>query len=137
LKWPFEVDVLDDVDVGEYMAQLSLVYSRYFKTGTSRNIETDIPFRITGGAIVALSRTSRDGNASSQIAPAKIEDYTFSVANRGTALISNVVVTIESPSESLKILGDSKWTIQRIDEGSQEELVTKVFGARSLIGNFE
>jgi uncharacterized membrane protein len=96
----------------------------------------NVPFRITGEAIVSVSRTlAGDGDAGSQIAAGKIEDYAFSVANRGTATITNVVVTVESPSESLKILGDSKWTVQRIDEDSQVELATRVFAANSLIGN--
>jgi hypothetical protein len=132
----FDVDVLDTANVGEYTAKLSVDYSRFFETGTPRNVEMDVLFRITGEAIVAVSRTlSGDGNASSQIAAGKIEDYAFSVANKGTAPITNVVVTIESPSESMKILGDSKWTVQRIEEDSQADLATRVFAANSLIGN--
>jgi hypothetical protein len=57
------------------------------------------------------------------------------VANNGNAPITNVVVTIESPSDSLKILGDSNWTVQRINEDSEVDLATKVFAATSLIGN--
>jgi uncharacterized membrane protein len=132
----FDVDVLDSATVDEYTAQLSVDYSRFFETGSPRNVEMDVPFRITGEAIVAVSRTSAgDGNSSSQIAAGKIEDYTFSVANKGTAPVTNVVVTIESPSESLKILGDSKWTIQRIEKDSRVDLATTVFAANSLIGN--
>jgi uncharacterized repeat protein (TIGR01451 family) len=131
----FDVDVLDNAKVGEYAAQLSVDYSKYFETGTPRNIEMNVPFTITGEAIVAVSRTSSDGNASSQIAAGKIEDYTFRVSNKGTTPLTNVVVTIESPSESLKIIGDSKWTIQRIEEDSQVDLATKVFAANSLIGD--
>jgi hypothetical protein len=131
----FDVDVLDAARVGEYTAELSVDYSRIFETGTPRNVEIDVPFRITGEAIVAVSRTSSDGNASSQIAAGKIEDFMFSVANRGTTPITSVVVTIESPSDSLKILGDTKWTIQRIEEDSQVDLATTVFAASSLIGN--
>lgn len=131
----FDVDVHDDADVGEYTARLSLDYSKYYETGTPRNVEMDVPFRITGEAIVAVSRTYIDGNASSQIAAGKIEDYVFSVANNGNAPITNVVVTIESSSESLKILGDSKWTVQSINEDSKADLATKVFAATSLIGN--
>lgn len=132
----FDVDVLDAANVGEYAARLSIDYSKFFETGSPRNVEMDVPFRITGEAIVAVSRTlSGDASASSQIAAGKIEDYIFSVANKGTAPITSVVVTIESPSESLKILGDSKWTIQRIEEDSQADLATTVFAANSLIGN--
>jgi hypothetical protein len=132
----FDVDVLDAADVGEYSARLSVDYSRIFETGTPRNVEMNIPFRITGEAIVAVSRAvGYENQSSTQIAAGKIEDYAFSVANKGTTRITNVVVTVESPSESLKILGDSKWTIQRIEEDAQVDLATTVFAANSLIGN--
>lgn len=81
----FDVDVLDSAKVGEYAARLSVDYSKYYETGTPRNMEMDVPFRITGEAIVAVSRTYSDGNVSSQIDAGKIEDFTFSVANSGTA----------------------------------------------------
>jgi len=132
----FDVDVLDTATVGEYTARLSVDYSRVFETGTPRNTEMSVPFRITGEAVLTVSRVaSGEGQSSTQISAGKIEDYVFSVANTGTTPVTNVVVTIKSPSESLKILGDAKWDIQRIDEDSQAELTTKVFAADSLIGN--
>jgi hypothetical protein len=132
----FDVDVLDSADVDEYSARLSVDYSRVFETGTPRNVELNVQFRVTGEAIVAVSRAvSNENQSSTQIAAGKIEDYAFSVANRGTAQITSVVVTVESPSDSLKILGDSKWTIQRIEEDAQVDLATTVFAANSLIGN--
>ncbi|MGI0029063.1 MAG: COG1361 S-layer family protein [Nitrososphaera sp.] len=133
----FDVDVLDTAAVGEYSAQLRVDYSRYFETGTPRSAEISVPFRITGEPILAVSRASAndENEISSQIAAGKIEDFAFIVANKGTSPITNVVVTMESPAESLKILGDSKWSIQRIEEGSQQILATKVFAASALIGN--
>ncbi|HEV8405920.1 MAG TPA: hypothetical protein VGQ13_08440 [Nitrososphaera sp.] len=132
----FDVDVMDTASVGEYTAQLSVDYSRFFETGAPRNVEMVVPFRITGEAIVSVSRISaNEGNASSQIIAGKIVDYEFNVANKGTAPITSVVVTIESPSESVKILGDSKWNIQRINEDSKASLATTVFAANSMIGN--
>lgn len=132
----FDVDVLDDANVGEYTARLSVEYSRVFETGTPRNSEMDVPFRVTGDAILTLSRTAGNENQSStQISAGKIEDYSFSVANSGTAPITSVVVIMESASESLEILGDSKWDIQRIEKDSQVDLATKVFAANALIGS--
>jgi hypothetical protein len=132
----FDVDVLDTARVGEYNAQLSVDYSRFFETGAPRNVGMIVPFRLTGEAIVSVTRTlANEGNAGSQIIAGKIADYEFSVANMGTAPITSVVVTIESPSESVKILGDSKWNIQRINEDSRANLTTTVFAADSMIGN--
>ncbi|TLY10150.1 MAG: hypothetical protein E6K85_04305 [Thaumarchaeota archaeon] len=132
----FDLDVLDTASVGEYTAQLSVDYSKFFETGAPRNAQMDVPFRLTGEVIVSVSRISiNEGNASAQIIAGKIEDYEFSVTNNGTAPMTNVVVTMESPSESVKILGDSRWTIQRIDEDSKANLATRLFAANSLIGN--
>src|SRR2546428_13862030 len=132
----FDLDVLDTASVGEYTAQLSVDYSKFFETGAPRNAQMDVPFGLTGEVIVSVSRISiNEGNASAQIIAGKIEDYEFSVTNNGTAPMTNVVVTMESPSESVKILGDSRWTIQRIDEDSKANLATRLFAANSLIGN--
>ncbi len=129
----FDVDVLDNASVGEYTARLSVDYSRFFESGIPRNTQMDVTFRVTGKAIVSVS--SGTGETSNQIAAGKIENYTFSISNSGTASITNVIVTVKSPSDSLKILGDSKWTIQRIEQDSEVDLITKVFAANSLIGN--
>ena len=132
----FDVDVLDEASVGEYSAQMQVDYSRFFETGTPRSVEINVPFRITGEAILAVSRTnSSENGTTAQIAAGTIEDYGFSVINTGTTPVTNVVVSMESPSDSLKILGDAKWDVQRIDEDSQVDLVTKVFAANGLIGN--
>lgn len=132
----FDVDVLDAAIVGEYSAQLSVDYSRVFETGTPRNAEMNVSIRVTGDAILTLSRTVGNENQSStQISAGRIEDYSFSLTNSGSAPITNVVVTMESTSESLEILGDSKWDIQGIEENSQVDLVTKVFAANALIGS--
>ena len=134
----FDVDVLDKASVREYSTTLKVEYSRYFETGVPRSKEIAVSFRITGEPILAVSRSSpADGgnDNGSQIAAGRIEEFAFNVSNEGTAAITNVVVTMASPSESLEILGDSKWTIQRIDENSEASLSTQVFAANDLIGN--
>ena len=131
----FDVDVLDNAKVGEYSARLSLDYAKYFETGTLRNVVMDVPFTVTGEAILSVGRTLSNGSNDSQIAAGKIEDFAFKVSNDGTTPLTNVVITIESPSESLKILGDSKWTIQGIEQNSKVDLATRVFAATSLIGD--
>ena len=133
----FDVDVLDTAKVGEYTARLQVDYSRIFESGTPRTVEMNVPFRVTGEAILTVSRASSSGQSanSTQISAGKIEDFAFSISNTGTTPITNVVVTLESPSESLKILGDAKWDIQTVSVDSKVDLATKVFAADSLIGN--
>ncbi|MCI0562120.1 MAG: hypothetical protein MN733_26840 [Nitrososphaera sp.] len=133
----FDVDVLDSASVREYSTNLKVDYSRYFESGVPRGKDITVPFRITGEPILTVGRGSSDGGVTgdSQIAAGSIEEFAFDVSNDGTAPITNVVVTMVSQSESLEILGDSKWTIQRIDENSKVSLSTQIFAARPLIGN--
>jgi hypothetical protein len=128
----FDVDVLENASVREYSSSLRVEYSRFFEAGAPRVKELVVPFRITGEPTLTVSTTSDSGN---QIAAGRIEEYTFDVANEGTAPVTNAVITVVSPSESLEILGDSKWTIQRIEEDSKVTLSTRIFAARPLIGN--
>lgn len=137
----FDVDVMDSAGIGEHTARLSVEYSRFFETGVPRTAVMEATFRVTGKAIVGVGSGSGAGNNdsatinSSRIAAGKFENYTFYVANMGTAPITNVVVRMQSPSDSLKILGDSKWTIQRIEQDSQVKLATTIYAAEALIGN--
>lgn len=134
----FDVDVPDSVEVGKYTARLSVDYSKYFETGAPRNVEMDVPILITGEPLLTASaKLSEEGdqNKNSRIVAGKVEDYSFTLANEGTSPITNVVVTIESSSESLEILGDSKWTIPRIAEGSQIDLAIQVFASEEMIGD--
>jgi hypothetical protein len=128
----FDVDVLETASVREYSTILRVEYSKIFETGAPRVKDLAVPFRITGEPTLTVSRSSAD---SDQIAAGRIEEYAFDVANEGTAPVTNVVITVASPSESLEILGDSKWTIQRIEEDSKVTLSTRIFAARPLIGN--
>ena len=127
----FDVDILDDAAVGEYSAHMQVDYSRFFETGKPRTVEMNVLFKVTGEPIVAVTNAA-DSN---QIVAGKIENYTFNVANSGTGSITNVVISMQSPSDSLKILGNSKWNIQRINEDSEIQLTTRAFAATSLIGN--
>jgi hypothetical protein len=132
----FDVDVLD-ASVGEYSTNLRVEYSRFFETGVPRVKDITVPFRITGEPILTVGRGTPggEGSSESEIVAGRIEQYSFDISNEGTAPITNVVVTMVSASESLEILGDSKWTIQRIEENSKVTLPTQIFAATPLIGD--
>ena len=131
----FDLDVSNNTHIGMYSADLDVQYSLIRELGSFRHSQVTVPIKLTGKAILAVSSSLGEANVTSQIAAGKIEDYSFHVANRGTAPITNVVITMTSSSESLKILGDSRWTIDRIEKDSQVDLATKVFAASTLIGN--
>ncbi|MRN40614.1 MAG: hypothetical protein FIO02_06175 [Nitrosopumilales archaeon] len=81
-----------------------------------------------------VNATANNGNA--LIVPAgKIQDIDFTVANSDNKKpITNVVISLVSQSNSMKILGDSRWTSQSILPQSKLNLSTKVFASSDLIG---
>ena len=81
-----------------------------------------------------VNATANNGNA--LIVPAgKIQDIDFTVANSDNKKpITNVVISLVSQSNSMKILGDSRWTFQSMLPQSKLNLSTKVFASSDLIG---
>jgi len=81
-----------------------------------------------------VNATANNGNA--LIVPAgKIQDIDFTVANSDNKKpITNVVISLVSQSNSMKILGDSRWTFQSMLAQSKLNLSTKVFASSDLIG---
>ena len=46
-----------------------------------------------------------------------------------------VVISLNTDSSSMKILGDSKWNLNKIDPFSTQEFITSVFASKSLINS--
>ena len=63
----------------------------------------------------------------------KIEEVAFSVSNNGDISLNNVVLSLDSSLDSVKILGDSRWTFSSMNASSKEELSTRVFAAEDVI----
>jgi hypothetical protein len=63
------------------------------------------------------------------------QDLNFNITNNNRSPITDVVVTLVPRSDSLEILGDSKWTLQNLDAGSKARFPTRVFASESLIGS--
>ncbi|HET7149669.1 MAG TPA: hypothetical protein VFI73_14370 [Candidatus Nitrosopolaris sp.] len=81
-----------------------------------------------------VNATANNGNALI-VAAGKIQDIDFTVANSDNKKpITNVVISLVSQSNSMKILGDSRWTFQSILSQSRLNLSTKVFASSDLIG---
>ena len=98
----------------------------------------------TGQSEVGRSSNSSNTNSSSsteaqsiQIAAGSVQDLSFDITNNNDAgaSISDVVVSLTSESNAVRILGDSRWNLQRIAAGSQQELSTRVYASTSLIGS--
>jgi hypothetical protein len=72
-----------------------------------------------------------------RIIAGSVEEISFVVANDNNqgVTISDVVVSLSSESNALRILGDSRWDLRSIGPGSQQELSTQVYASTSLIGS--
>src|ERR687891_213977 len=76
---------------------------------------------------------NRDKNDSILLKAGKIEEVVFSVSNNGDISLNNVVLSLDSSLDSVKILGDSRWTFSSMNASSKEELSTRVFAAEEVI----
>src|ERR687891_1401987 len=64
-----------------------------------------------------------------------IEEVTFSVSNNGDVTLKDVVLSLDSSLDSVKILGDSRWTFSSMNASSKEKLSTRVFSAEDVISS--
>jgi hypothetical protein len=59
----------------------------------------------------------------------------FNITNNNRNPITDVVVTLIPRSDSLEILGDSRWTLQELSAEKKARFSTRVFASESLIGS--
>ncbi|WP_415282641.1 COG1361 S-layer family protein [Candidatus Nitrososphaera sp. FF02] len=71
---------------------------------------------------------------SSIITAGKITDLVVTLENSSEQELADVVVSVSSQSESIKILGNTSWAIGDMEQGSSEELSTQVFASTDMIG---
>jgi hypothetical protein len=64
----------------------------------------------------------------------QIENLKFVISNNSSNPVSNLVLTLSSPSDSVKIVGDSKWTLNVLLPQAEQVFDTKVFAAKSVVG---
>src|SRR5918995_1597724 len=76
---------------------------------------------------------NRNGEDSILLKAGKIEEVTFSVSNNGDTMLKDVVLSLDSSLDSVKILGDSRWTFGSMNALSKQELSTQVFAAEDVI----
>jgi hypothetical protein len=65
----------------------------------------------------------------------RVDDLKFNITNTNTNPITDVVISLNTDSSSMKILGDSKWNLNKIDPFSTQEFITSVFASKSLINS--
>lgn len=122
---------------GATTAKMQLAISYNDAYGNIQTISPAIGLVILPSApsVIAVKGSSADGNGTeNRIVAGKVDGFILEIANKGTSSITNAVVSLQSQSDSIKILGDSKWEVDTIDAKSEAKLPTKIFAAPSLIG---
>jgi hypothetical protein len=59
----------------------------------------------------------------------------FNITNNNNSPVTDVVITLTPRTDSLEILGDSRWTLQSLEPQANARFLTQVFASESLIGN--
>jgi hypothetical protein len=72
-------------------------------------------------------------NKSIIIKSGKIENIRFAVHNNGNEALKDAVVSLSSPSDSVKILGSSRWTFPLFPPNADRELSVLVFASEDMI----
>lgn len=93
-----------------------------------------------------ISETNEDGddentigtnndneNKSIIIKSGKIENIRFAVHNNGNETLKDAVISLSSPSDSVKILGSSRWTFPLFLSNEDKELSVLVFASEDMI----
>ena len=79
------------------------------------------------------SSSSIENEDSILLKAGKIENVTFLVSNNGGIMLRDIVLSLGSSTNSVKILGNSRWTFDTMNASSQQELTTNVFAAEDVI----
>ncbi|HEU5461623.1 MAG TPA: hypothetical protein VFU79_05070 [Nitrososphaeraceae archaeon] len=62
-----------------------------------------------------------------------IESIKIIVSNNGNEELKNVVFSLKSESDSVELLGDTRWTLNSIEPFSKRQLFTQIFSSEDVI----
>ncbi|HEX5976590.1 MAG TPA: hypothetical protein VFY68_04905 [Nitrososphaeraceae archaeon] len=78
--------------------------------------------------------SSDNQNSSIVLIAGKIQELQFNIANEGKIPVTDLVITLTSQADTVKILGNSKWTFENLKPQSKLNLSTNVFASEDVIG---
>jgi hypothetical protein len=92
---------------------------------------------ITGSSPTDNAGNNPSGNDASEVTiiAGRAHDMNFNITNNNRNPITDIVVTLVSRSESLEIIGDSRWTLEELGPQSKARFSTRVFASDTLIGS--
>ena len=95
-------------------------------------INTSDPGRASANSVNGEENTDREEDTI-LLRAGRIEEVKFLVSNNGDTQLKDVVLSLDSSLDSVKILGDSRWTFSSMNASSKQELSTQVFAAENVI----
>jgi hypothetical protein len=110
---------------------LQVSYGNYY--GERRAAIVQVGLVVLPASTSSLVSVSPAGQ-SSIITAGRIADLTVSITNNRNQELSDVVVSVSSLAESITILGNTSWTIGDMAPNSSQEISTKIFSSRDMIG---
>ncbi|MDQ3903817.1 MAG: hypothetical protein M3247_09295, partial [Thermoproteota archaeon] len=135
-------------------SSLSVSPSSYFSPSSSSSLAstTAVAFpsssdnnsntNIDPGHLSPSAAPSSTSPSTILITAGKVQDLKFTINNNNNPStgstansITNLAISLDSQSSSVRILGPSSWNLQNIRPQSTQELSTQAFASTSLIGN--
>ena len=104
-----------------------------FTSEDSSFVPNDIESNNTSSTDTSFD-TSSDKNTVSLIA-GRVDELNFNITNTKDNPIIDAVVSLDSESNSIKILGDSKWNLNSMGPHTTQQFQTTVFASKSLINS--
>lgn len=91
---------------------------------------------LVSNSIDSIKEINDNANRNALIITAgQIQDLKFVISNNSSSPVSNLVMTLSSPLDTVKIVGDSKWTFNALRPQAQQIFDTKVFAAKTVVGS--
>jgi len=141
--------IYPDYSTGGTIQNMKLKIDYNDPYGNKKSLETSVGLIISPNppesvlSIVArnvLDNTTADRTTSNttkndtlMLRAGMIEDAKITVYNNGNKELKDVVFSLKSESDSVKILGDTRWTVSSIKPFSKMELLTQIFSSEEVI----
>jgi hypothetical protein len=110
--------------------------------GTKKNLETSVGLIISPNppeSVLSIdeARNILDTNTTKKdtlmLRAGMVESVKIIVSNNGNEELKNVVFSLKSESDSVKLLGETRWTLNSIEPFSERELSTQIFSSEEVI----
>lgn len=132
----------------------TIIFPSSASGGTVQNVDIQLDFgnaygyrnsqTLSTGLVISptptdtsLIITAADNKTPLLITAGTSQDVELNVQNAGKTPLTDIVLTLSTSSDSLKIVGKTKWVIPELEPGSSQQIKSQVFAATSLINSPE